>query len=112
MEENAKKIDDTTLLDSEKLSEEDMDKVAGGTYKENNELFCAIHNSPMLAKHGWNQFNMAFYSYARILSDAGIDADTAWSGANNAYRDKETGQFLLQKEVINYLETGKKSWIK
>ena len=38
MEEKTKKIDDATLLGSEKLSEEDMDNVAGGTYKETEEL--------------------------------------------------------------------------
>lgn len=117
MEENKQKIDDATLvdsekLDSEKLSEEDMDNVAGGTYKENQNLNEAIANSPVLAKYGWNHFNIQFYTFKRILSDAGIEAGTSWGGANNMYRDKETGQFLLQKEVLDYLETGKKGWLK
>lgn len=114
MEENKQKMDEATLVDAEKLSEEDMDNVAGGNYKENQELALTMKKycggSTVLGQKGWNSFNQDWYTFARILGDVGIEANTAWSGANNNYRDKETGQFLLQKEVIEYLETGKKSW--
>ena len=116
MEENKQKIDEATLVDSEKLSEEDMDNVAGGTWTESRDLWEAMRkncgSSTVLGQKGWNSFNQDWYTFARILGDVGIEANTAWSGANNNYRDKETGQFLLQKEVIEYLETGKKSWRK
>ena len=122
MEENKQKMDDATLVDSEKLSEEDMDNVAGGTWTESRDLWEAMRkncgSSTVLGQKGWNSFNQDWYTFARILGDVGIDANTSTGGGvgigsvNNTYRDKETGQFLLQKEVIEYLETGKKSWRK
>ena len=122
MEENKQKMDDATLVDSEKLSEEDMDNVAGGTWTESRDLWEAMRkncgSSTVLGQKGWNLWNMGWYTFKRILSDVGIDANTSTGGGvgigsvNNTYRDKETGQFLLQKEVIEYLETGKKSWRK
>lgn len=121
MEEKTKKIDDATLLGSEKLSEEDMDNVAGGTYKETEELQYALKiASDAWLKIGlWGRLKAGFGvdGPVDILSDLGIEADTSvgFFGAgsvNNTYRDKETGQFLLHKEVIEFLKTGKKSWRK
>ncbi len=112
MEENKQKIDEATLADAEKISEKDLDEVAGGNYKENLELDKKIGKSPVLEKYGWNWFNKDFYTFKRIMSDVGIETNTAWSGANNQYRDKETGQFILHQEVMDFLETGVKSWRK
>ena len=112
MEENKNKIDEV-----EKLSETDLDEVAGGTFNENVELNRSLYQSPILKEHGWNGFNIQFYSFARILSDVGIEARTSegflgGGSVNNVYRDMRTGQFLLHKEVVDFVKTGQKSWIK
>ena len=109
MEENKNKIDEV-----EKLSETDLDEVAGGTFNENTELNMSLYQSPILKEHGWNEYNIPFYSFARILSDVGIEARTSegflgGGSVNNVYRDMKTRQFLLQKEVIDYLKPARKS---
>ena len=71
MEENKNKIDEV-----EKLSDEELDNDAGGTFNENTELNMSLYQSPILKEHGWNEYNIPFYSFARILSDVGIEART------------------------------------
>ena len=118
MEENKNKI-----AEVEKLSDEELENVAGGTDIEAVELWGAvgenINNGGFLKKDGWNNFNVGFYTLAGILDDYGIEANVSrgtfnlgLDSVNNTYRDMKTGQFLLHKEVVDFVKTGKKSWIK
>ena len=53
------------------------------------------------------------------LAKLGIECHSStgvWGGGagsvNNTYRDMKTGQYLLHEEVLDYIRTGNKSWIK
>lgn len=114
MEENKEKIDGATSVNAEKLSEEELSEVAGGSMKEQNELWQTLLQSSVPSKYGWNGFNMRFYSFERIFSDFGIEISTSEGfldgGVSNTYRDKETGQFIRHSEVLRFLKTGEKEW--
>lgn len=103
----------------QKLPEGDLDNVAGGTateVKEIGDLVDQLMERQKEAGVGWAGRN--FSSFSGRLKDCGIDADLSWgfigTGAgsvNNTYRCMQTGKMLLHSEVIEFIKTGKKSWL-
>lgn len=103
----------------QKLPEGDLDNVAGGTRAEVKEIADLVDKLMERQKEvgvGWAARN--FSSFSGRLKDCGIDADLSWgiltTGArsvNNTYRCMKTGKMLLHSEVIEFIKTGKKSWL-
>ena len=103
----------------QKLPEGDLDNVAGGTRAEVQEIADLANKLTERQKEagvGWAGRN--FSSYTGSLKDCGIEADLSWgfmaTGAgskNNTYRCMKTGKMLLHSEVIEFIKTGKKSWL-
>ena len=98
----------------QKLSLDEMDSVAGGTWKEVAELIQAFNSNPKMVKaNGYNR--VCDLTMEDALRKVGIEAKTSagFFGAgsvNNVYRDKNTGKMLLHEEVIEFLRTGRKTW--
>ncbi len=125
MEDNKQKFDVAALFDEEKLSEEELDEVAGGTHKETVALANVFRDrevcdtvQKMIAANPpergyWDGLGTMT---AKILNSCGIEADISTGGGvgigsiNNTYRDKQTGQFILHSEVIHFLKTGERPW--
>ena len=99
-EENIKKIND----ELEAMSDEELEQVAGGTYKETagdtrflndlaglcdrfDETEAFFYNSTVSgeAVKGWNQL--------------GISVDTSWRGSNKYFKD---GQELTRQEAFQF----------
>lgn len=112
--------------ETEKLHMEDLDQVSGGTYTEFNAIKDALENSAFAAKYKPNFFarldslnymSPSLGSTYQWLDKMGIEADISdgvilgWGSKNNTYKDKETGMMLMHSEVMNYIRTGKKSWL-
>jgi len=107
-------------MECQKLPEDDLDNVAGGTRTEVDEIdeyaFTAGIKRLKEAGEGWWSVNRP-QSSSTILEKLGIESDlsvgrfaTGIGSKNNTYRDKQTGQMILHSEVIEYLRTGKKTW--
>ena len=100
-----------------KLSLNEMEDVSGGTFNECNEIRGAIveaHNQGRLKDIGSGKFWVSDVA-EDLLNQLGIEchASEGFFGigsVNNTYRDKETGQFLLHREVVEYIKTGKRKW--
>ena len=125
MEENKQEFDVAALFDAEKLSEEELDAVAGGTNKEFMALIDVLRNGPICDKvqkmMAANPPDIGFWDGSetrtkKFLNSCGIEADISTGGGfgigsiNNVYRDKETGQFIRHSEVLRFLKTGDREW--
>ena len=112
-EENLKKIND----ELKKLSDEELDEVAGGTTNEWGELARYFHkryhsNAPRNSwKHTWRHLTTG--EIERYLDRDGIEAKVYknnWYnlfgiGADkNVYKDKNTGESLTHEEVMARLK--------
>lgn len=103
---------------SQKLTEDDLGNVAGGTFKEINELLDVQkymgdrlkeagegwwgRNRPMLMETYYKKLGIDVNLYGRFFGAA---------SKNNTYRCMKTGKMLLHSEVIDFIKTGKKSWL-
>ena len=124
-QENAKKFigeaDEEKVLgqklENQKLPEEALDAVAGGTKKETGELADSIY----LIQKRMDEAGEGMWSINRpqtigtMLKKLGIEADLSegfmgLGSKNNTYRDIQTGQMILHSEVMEFIKTGKKSW--
>lgn len=104
----------------QKLPEGVLDNVAGGTATEFAEitgLQRELEQRMKEAGEGWWSVNR-FQTWTTRLKKVGIEADLsagfAYTGAgsrNNTYRCMKTGKMILHEEVINFIKTGKKSWL-
>ena len=91
-----------------KLSFDELDNVAGGTWRETGELVHAYNKNR-------KKDRAISYTIEWHLRKIGIEAKTSWGfygagSVNNVYREKNTGKMLLHEEVIEFLRTGRKSW--
>ena len=105
----------------QKIPEEDLDNVAGGTSAEVIDLrhqgtLGNVDKRLKEAGEGWWSINRP-QTLDTVLGKLGIDADTSGGflnlgpgSVNNTYRDKQTGQMILHSEVMEFLKTGKKPW--
>jgi len=103
----------------QKIPEEELDNVAGGTATEDLEIKQHADQIKALMKkagEGWWSLNRP-QGIDSALGKLGIDADSSAGfltlgpgSKNNTYRDKETGQMILHSEVMEFLKTGKKPW--
>lgn len=109
---------DEYKLASQKLPEADLDNVAGGTFKEINELLDVqkymgtrlkeagegwwSRNRPQVMETQYEKLGIDVYLYGRFFGAA---------SKNNTYRCLKTGKMLLHSEVIEFMKTGKKSWL-
>ena len=100
----------------QKLSLDEMDSVAGGTWKEVAELVDAFNSDPKRVpdpNHGYNRATPL--TMEDDLRTVGIEAKTSsgFFGAgsdNNRYKDAKTGKMLLHAEVVEFLRTDRKTW--
>ena len=113
-EENLKKIN----AELEQLSDEELEKVAGGTVGELEDLTKAIVSNPTLQFLG--KANSHIPGANRLVADAvegilkdhlNIDADislgafgTGAGSAKNTYRDMETGKYMTHAEVLDRIK--------
>ena len=110
-------------IDEVKLSLNEMEDVSGGTRTECWDIADAIseahakglHKSADWTNPLWGLGDRAEHNLANL----GIECHSStgvWGGGagsvNNTYRDMKTGQYLLHEEVLDYIRTGNKSWIK
>ncbi len=104
-------------IESKKVSADQLEDVAGGTFAEANDIHVAFGaGKKLLEEKGCGWWTRYMASDEDKLAALGIDANNSTGLAygigsrNNTYRDKETGQMILHSEVIEYLKTGVKTW--
>lgn len=102
-----------------KISLGDMEDVSGGTWTENREISAAMNEAHEKGLHLNADSANIFHDVRseRNLDKIGIECHASsgcWGigSVNNTYRDKETGQYILHEEVLDYIRTGQKSWRK
>ncbi len=110
-EENLKKIN----AGLEQLSDEELERVAGGTVGELEDLTKAIVSNPTLkflgkaGAHVPGANRISADAVETLLKDhLNIDADislglfgTGAASAKNTYRDMKTGQYITHAEVLD-----------
>ena len=106
------------ILNEEQLSDEELEKVAGGKVAELEELTEAIIHNSTLKFLG--KANSHIPGANRLLADAvedtlkdylNIDADislgafgTGAGSSKNTYRDMETGQYITHQDVLDRIK--------
>ena len=106
------------ILNEEQLSDEELEKVAGGKVAELEDLTKAIVSNPTLKFLG--KANSHIPGANRLLADAvegvlkdqlNIDADislgafgTGAGSSKNTYRDMKTGQLLTHQDVLDIIK--------
>ena len=106
------------ILNEEQLSDEELEKVAGGKVAELEDLTKAIVSNPTLKFLG--KANSHIPGANRLVADAvegvlkdylNIDADislgvfgTGLNSAKNTYRDMKTGQYITHAEVLDRIK--------
>ena len=109
---------DEKVLNEEVLSEEELEKVAGGKVAELEELTEAIVHNSTLKFLG--KANSHIPGANRLVADAvegilkdqlNIDADislgafgTGAGSSKNTYRDMETGKYMTHAEVLDRIK--------
>ena len=105
-------------LASQKLQEGDLDKVAGGTFAEVNDFLSLgkeIEQRLKEAGASWwfrNRIRCWDTTFKKLGNDAEISGKLfGICSKNNTYRCMQTGKMILHSEVIDFIKTGKKSWL-
>ena len=100
-EENLKKINEQL----EKLSDEQLDNVAGGTYNNTaadsralNELGLGIPGRSALECFWIPTFHKAASEVANVFSKYGISVDQSWGAVSNVYKYK--GKTISRQEAF------------
>ena len=109
---------DEKILQKEQLSDAELEKVAGGTVKELEELTEAIVSNSTLKFLG--KANSHVPGANRLVADAvegilkdqlNIDADislgflgTGAGSSKNTYRDMKTGQYITHQDVLDRIK--------
>ena len=97
-------------METQKLSEESLDNIAGGTWKESSELVKEYNKKVSFLR----ETNID--GLAERLREMGIDAKISFGfygigSDTNTYRCMKTGKMLLHSEVVEFLRTDRKSWM-
>ena len=109
---------DEKILQKEQLSDAELEKVAGGTVKELEDLSKEILGNPTLKSLGKIESHIPVVN--RGIADAvegilkdqlNIDADislgflgTGAGSSKNTYRDMKTGQYITHQDVLDRIK--------
>ncbi len=117
-------MSDEKILAGEKLSDEDLKEVAGGTVQQCREIFSAVNSNPKL-KLMFNKLNGtpspvhiphlaggksgADQNLERVLGFIGVDASLERTNGTmddiqNQYKDSVNGQELTHSQVLDRIK--------